>query len=311
MKEENDQQLKRQVIEEAKEMRRINQVVPVTGKRYDLNVGERKVNIVYYAASQEHAPLLLGFHGGGFLFGGNAMNDAMWSAVRDRLNMNVASVEYRKSPDYQYQAALDDAYDAAVYLYHHADEFGFDGGRMSVIGCSAGACLAATLCIYAKQKGGVSFEHQILFYPFLDAATDPDEKGEGSLTGPIMHIFNELHCRPKEARYAVVSPVYAQKEEITGLPHAVFVMADYDALKHEGYRYAEMLKDAGVKTDVTLSSGMTHGFFEVGFGDGKEAEMAFLSEEEKEMVQNGAFAKASREALEFVAESLNGCEQAF
>lgn len=308
MREESYQQVKRQVIEEAKEMRKLNQVIPVTGKRYDLDVGNRKVNIVYYPSRHNNAPLLLGFHGGGFLFGGNAMNDVMWSAVRDRLGMNVASVEYRKSPDYQYQAALDDAYDAAVYLYHHADEFGFDQERISVMGCSAGACLSATLCIYAKQKGGISFEHQILFYPFLDAATNPDEKGEGSLTGPIMHIFNELHCTPEEARYAVVSPVYAGVEEITGLPHAIFVTADFDALKHEGFKYAEMLKCAGVKTDVTLSRGMPHGFFEVGFGDGKEAELAFLSAEEKEMVQNGAFARASKEALEFVAERLEGCE---
>ena len=115
MREEGYQQLKHQVIEEAKEMRRINRVIPVTGKRYDLDVGDRKINVVFYPASRKNAPLLLGFHGGGFLFGGNAMDDVMWSAIRDRLDMNVASVEYRKSPDYQYQAALDDAYDAAVY----------------------------------------------------------------------------------------------------------------------------------------------------------------------------------------------------
>ncbi len=304
MGEKGYQQLKRQIIEEAKEMRRINRVIPVTGKRYDLDVGDRKINVVYYPASHKNAPLLIGFHGGGFLFGGNAMDDVMWSTLQDRLDLNVASVEYRKSPDHQYQAALDDAYDAAIYLHHHADEFGFDRERMSVMGCSAGACLATTLCIYAKQKGGVTFEHQVLLYPFLDAATDPDEKGNGSLTGPMLHIFNELHCSPTEARYAVVSPVYANEEEIADLPHTIFVMADADALKREGFQYASMLEKAGVKTDVMLSHGMPHGFFEWGFGEKKEEEMAFLSEEEKEMIRNGEIARAAREALEFVAERL-------
>ncbi len=308
MREEGYQQLKHQVIEEAKEMRRINRVIPVTGKRYDLDVGDRKINVVFYPASRKNAPLLLGFHGGGFLFGGNAMDDVMWSAIRDRLDMNVASVEYRKSPEYQYRAALDDAYDAAVYLYHHADAFGFDRERMSVMGCSAGACLAATLCIYARQKGGVTFEHQVLLYPFLDAATNPDEKGKGSLTGPVMHIFNELHCRPEEAKDAVVSPVYASGKEVAGLPHGILVMADMDNLKQEGFRYAGMLEQAGVKTDVMLSSGMPHGFFELGFDDRKEGEMAFLPEEEKEMIRSGEIARAAGEALEFVAERLVGME---
>lgn len=308
MREEGYQQLKHQVIEEAKEMRRINRVIPVTGKRYDLDVGNRKINVVFYPASRKNAPLLLGFHGGGFLFGGNAMDDVMWSALRDRLDMNVASVEYRKSPDYQYQAALDDAYDAAVYLYHHADAFGFDRERMSVMGSSAGACLAATLCIYAKQKGGITFEHQVLLYPFLDAATNPDEKGKGSLTGPVMHIFNELHCRPEEAKDTLVSPVYASGEEVAGLPHGIFVMADMDNLKQEGLRYAGMLEQAGVKTDVMLSSGMPHGFFELGFDDRNGEKMVFLSEEEKEMIRSGEIARAAGEALEFVAERLVGME---
>ena len=193
-------------------------------------------------------------------------------------------------------------------LYHHADAFGFDRERMSVMGCSAGACLAATLCIYAKQKGGVTFEHQVLLYPFLDAATNPDEKGKGSLTGPVMHIFNELHCRPEEAKDAVVSPVYASGKEVAGLPHGILVMADMDNLKQEGFRYAGMLEQAGVKTDVMLSSGMPHGFFELGFDERKEGEMAFLPEEEKEMIRSGEIARAAGEALEFVAERLVGME---
>ena len=78
----------------ARAMRDLNTRIPVSGTRYVVPAEGREIGIVYYSAPSEHAPLILGFHGGGFLFGGNALNDAMWSAVAKRLNMNVASVGY-------------------------------------------------------------------------------------------------------------------------------------------------------------------------------------------------------------------------
>lgn len=297
------EKVKAQVLKEAEMMRKVNRIIPVSGERIDLPVGDRNVNIVYFRAKRENAPLILGFHGGGFLFGGNAMNDAMWTAVRDALDVNVASVEYRKSPDYQYQEALDDAYDAAVYMKGHAEDFGFDRENISVMGCSAGACLAATVCIYAKQKGGIVFKHQILMYPFLDAYTDPEAKGKGSLEGPIMYVFNELHCTPEEAKLPVVSPVFATVEELQGLPGAIFCMADNDSLKHEGYRYADMLKQAGVPVSVQEYVKMPHGFFESGFGKISEEEMNFLGEEVISMIRSGEIAKASEAALDFVKDN--------
>ena len=88
------------MIEQAAKMRKINRIVPVSGERHDLPLAGREINIVYFKAEKKNAPLVLGFHGGGFLFGGNALNDAMWSAVRDAFGVNVASVDYRKSPDF-------------------------------------------------------------------------------------------------------------------------------------------------------------------------------------------------------------------
>ena len=76
-----------------------NQNIPVFGKRFDIPAPDRSINIVYYEAPKKNAPLILGFHRGGYAFGGNAMNDAMWSAVAEQIEMNVASVDYRKYPD--------------------------------------------------------------------------------------------------------------------------------------------------------------------------------------------------------------------
>lgn len=297
--------LKEQILKETAAMRKINKELPVSGQRVDISVGGRSINIIYYEAKKENAPLLITFHGGGYLFGGNAMDDAVWEKLRDQLKMNVASVEYRKSPDYQYQAAIDDAYDAAVYLYNHAEEFKFDRDHISVMGGSAGAGLAASLCIYAKQKGGIKIENQILLYPFLDLATDPDSKGEGSLSGPIMYVFNELHCKPEEAKNPLVSPVFATIEELKNLPRAFISMADYDALKHEGYQYAEMLEKAGVPIQVSERKGTTHGYFEFGLGNQSEETMDFLSEDEKAMIENGDFLRAAKITLEEITYFLN------
>lgn len=121
-----------------------------------------------------------------------------------------------------------------------------------------------------------------------------------------MYLFNELHCTPEEAKLPIVSPVFAKREELVNMPEAIFCMADNDALKGEGYQYAEMLGDAGVKTFVTESAGMPHGYFESGFGKISDEEMAFLGEEVQQMVRSGEIARASEEALSFIKECIQG-----
>lgn len=299
-------QVKTQILKETAQMRKANQIVPVSGERIDLPAGKdgRSINIVLYRTEEKNCPLIIGYHGGGFLFGGNALNDAMWCAVRDRLHASVASVEYRKSPEYQWREGLEDAWDAAVYLYDHADAFGFDRNRISVMGGSAGAAMAATVALYAKQQGRQIFRNQILLYPFLDSATDPDSKGPGSLQGPIMYVFNELHCKPEEAKNPLVSPVFATKEEVQGLPKAIFCLAENDALKYEGRKYEELLRNAGVDTVIREYPGMPHGFFDFGFGEFKDEEVSFLAEEDIQLIRSGDMHRASVQALDFIAENV-------
>lgn len=296
------EQVKEAICIEAAEMRRINKIVPVTGKRLQITQPDRQIDVVFYPSEKEHAPLILGFHGGGFLFGGCAMNDAMWSETGAQLGAAVASVEYRMSPDYQWREALADAYDAVVYFQNNAEEYGINKNDISVMGCSAGANLAASVCLYANQQKNHLFQRQILMYPFLDCATDPDSKGKGSLEGPIMYIFNELHCKPEEAKVSLVSPVFAEKEELEGLPKTIICYADQDNLKAEGQKYANMLQNAGISVDDMVAVGMPHGFYEYGFGKISEGEMDFLGDDAKEMIRNGKFAQASQECLEFIKE---------
>ena len=295
------EQVKAAVCKEALEMRKLNETVKVSGRRMYITMPDRQIGVAFYPAENPDAPLILGFHAGGFFFGGSVLNDAMWKETGKQLGAAIASVEYRKSPTYQYMDAIEDAYDAAVYFQEHSAEYGIDSNKISVMGCSAGANLAAAVCLYAKEKGQESlFCSQILMYPFLDLATDPDSKGNGSLQGPVMYVFNELHCKPEEATLPLVSPVFAHEKELEGLPKAIICYADIDCLKAEGQKYAQMLREAGVQVKDMVARGMSHGFYESGFGKISEKEMDFLGADVKEMIRNGKIAETSKECLEFV-----------
>lgn len=296
--------MKQGVIQAARGMREMNKVLPVSGERIDLPLKGRDVNIIYYRAEKPGAPLIIGYHGGGYLFGGSAMNDRMWSAMAKALGVNIASVEYRKSPDFGWREGLEDGLDAAVYLYEHAAEFGFDPDRIGVTGMSAGAGMAARVCLYAKQKGHDFIRRQVLIYPFVDAATDPAAKGEGSLGGPIMYIFNELYCDPSEAKNPLASPIFATKEELAGLPEAIVCLAENDNLRHEGMQYAEKLVWAGVQVHLRLEQGMPHGYFEYGFGENFKGESDYLDDATKAMIADGRIPAGSQKTLEFIKQCL-------
>lgn len=294
--------MKKEMIEGARQAAEANKVIPVTGKRYNLPLAGRVLDMVYYPAKKENASLLLGFHGGGFLFGGSAMDDAMWSTMAEKLEMNVASIGYRLAPDYQYPAPIEDAYDSAVYLKDHAEDYGFDPEHISVGGCSAGGNIAASVCLMANRKGKIRFDHQILIYPCVDQVTDPTEKGDGSLSGPMLYVFNELYLVPGREKEQECSPIFADRKELEKLPHAIIIRAENDCLKHEAKAYEEKLKEAGVRVESMQADSMPHGFYEYGFGTGMGQD--FLEEGIKRGIADGTIAKAAEEALDFIKENL-------
>ncbi len=281
-----------------------NKMVKVDAKRISLPLEGREVEIVYYEAKSSNAPLFVGYHGGGFLFGGCALDNNMWLAVRDALDVNIASVGYRMSPDYMWEETLADSYEALVYLYEHASEFNFNKEHISVMGQSAGGNLAAAVALKCNQEKSVKLDNQILIYPFLDVYTDPDEKGSGSFSGIGCYVMNDLHCNHEEAKNPFVSPVYASKEMLVGLPNAIMAFSEEDNLKFEGMRYATMLKEAGVKVSEKLFEGMPHAYFESGFKKPTKFEIQFLGEHAQEIIDNGSLFTSAKNTLDFIKENL-------
>lgn len=293
------------ILAGAKEAQEANKTVPISGTRYTLALEGRNIDIAYYKAKKEKAPLIIGLHGGGFLFGGSALDDDLWVNVSETLEMDIASVNYRMSPEVMDEACLMDAYDATLYLISHAEEFGFDPAHVSVFGSSAGGNLAAALAILAKQRGEFSLDYQILMYPFLDGASDPDSKGEGSFSGVMPHIMNRLHFSPEKAADPLLSPVYAPKEMLTGLPKAIVVYCELDNLKAEALKYCEMLKEAGVEVASYYARSMPHGYIESGFKKVfTDMDRQFMGENADELIEGGLLRRTSEQTLAFVKKEI-------
>lgn len=286
--------MKREMLKGAAEVRRANEVVPVSGERRILSLSDRNIGVVYYPAPRRNAPLIIGFHGGGFLFGGSGMDDRLWSEVAKQLDANVASVDYRMAPEFKFPAPVEDAYESAVYLREHAEDFGFDAGHISVMGSSAGANLATAACLCAKDRGGVSFDYQILVYPALDSATDPMEKGCKPDDAGMYYVFNDLYTTPEQAKNPLCSPRFASDEQLKGLPPAIICPAEFDILCAESIEYAKRLVRAGVKVWLDApAKGMPHGYFEFGMNGSTMGDNPPLA-----AAQAGPDADAVREAAQ-------------
>jgi len=290
-----------EVLQNAERVREMNKKAPVSGKRYTIPLEGRNIDIAYYSAHSENAPLFIGLHGGGFLMGGSCLDDDLWVNVRDMLDVNIASIDYRMSPAVMDFDPLYDAYDSALYLIDHADEFGFDKDHISVFGSSAGGNLAAAFAILAGRRKNIRLDNQILMYPFLDGFTDPDEKGQGSFSGVMPHIMNRLHFSPELADDPLLSPLYASKEDLTGLPKAIVSYCENDNLRPEAEQYCRNLREAGVETAAFLAEKMPHGYIESGFKKMISViDKQFLGENADELIKSGLLRDTSVRTIEFV-----------
>lgn len=325
--------VKAEMIKQAHGISIADKMIKISGERIKLELEGRVLDAVYYPAlsddgsklcgdGEQKAPLIAGFHGGGFLFGGCALNDAMWVAVSKALHSHIISVGYRKSPEHDWHDTLKDCADVINYLARHAADFHADPTQISVMGQSAGASLAATVALKFNldKKGlapGTGFDNIaldnlpnadikncILLYPLVDGAMDPDSKGEGSLSGPAAYVFNELHCNDGNVKNPLVSPVYASSEMLKGLPNTILVTCENDNLRHEAIKYAKMLKEAGISISHMQADGMPHAFFESGFKTPTDFEKQFLGENADELVSSGALHEWSVKTLEFIKENL-------
>jgi len=208
-------------------------------------------------------PLVLFYHGGGWVICSLETHDALCRALARESGAAVLSVDYRLAPETPFPGPLDDCYDALAWARSHADELGIDPNRMAVAGDSAGGNLATAVAIRARDEQGPALRHQLLIYPVTDAdfetASYRENGGDGSfLSTAMMRWFWQQYV----GDIAQVGPLAAplRQGNLAGLPPATIVVAEYDALRDEGLAYAEALRRAGVAVESETAGGMIHGF---------------------------------------------------
>jgi acetyl esterase len=288
-------------LNNARLIRAANSMVKVSGQRVILPLAGREIEIVYYSAPSQNAPLIIGFHGGGFLYGGCALDDTLWPEITRRLNVNVAAIGYRQSPSNTWRDSLADSYESALYLASHPDDFGFDPEHISVMGQSAGGNLALCVSLMAARDQSLHLDNQILVYPLLDLYTDPADKGWGSFSGIRTRVMNDLHCAEPDRKNPFASPFYATDEMLTGLPNTIMVFSENDNLTKEGRIFEERLHLAGINVSEIFNPGMPHGFLECGFKKRVSyIEKEFLGENCDESINKGVFKEAAINTINFI-----------
>ncbi len=207
--------------------------------------------------------MIIYFHGGGFVFGSRDTHDGVCRIAANRARTKVLSVDYRLAPENKFPAALDDALESLLWAQKNAVILGVDPDRIAVAGDSAGGNLSAALCLKAKDLHLKLPRLQVLIYPSAGRSGASHSMTEYSenlfLTESDMTYFGKAYLNdPSE----LLNPYFSiiMHPDLTGLPEAVVVTAEYDPLRDEGETYLSRLQKAGVKATGIRAKGMIHGF---------------------------------------------------
>ena len=262
-------------------MRRLTRLLPageaVAGcEDRTIETSNGPVNVRIYKPSLDALlPVTVFFHGGGFMLGDLDTHDSLARALANASGSIVVSVEYPLAPEHKFPAAPDAAYAATAWVAANASEFGGDASRLAVAGDSAGGNLAAVVALLARDHDGPQLAFQLLIYPDLDFRRSNFSirhyAGKyGNISRETQFWFMDNYLSSEEQRtLATVSPILAG--DLTNLPPAYIVSAQYDALRDEAEQYGELLEEAGVAVIVRRWNGMIHEFLRQPFDDSRAA----------------------------------------
>ena len=206
-------------------------------------------------------PVHVHIHGGGFWLGTIDHFDSSCRATAVGAGCMVASVDYRLAPEHRYPTAPEDCYAALQWVVANAGSLGVDPARVSVGGGSAGGNLAAVVALMARDRGGPLIVFQLLEIPVTDFTLSQPSMTENS--GYVLTREGIEQCRSfylsdeSQATEPYASPLLAP--DLSGLPPALVMTAEFDPLRDEGEAYAQRLEEAGVPVTVRRWDGQFHG----------------------------------------------------
>lgn len=218
---------------------------------------------IYYPDLKGLQPALLFLHGGGWVLGGLDQQDGYCRALTNAAGVITVAADYRLAPEHKFPCALEDSFAALRWVVSQSRSLGVDPSRIAVSGTSAGANLAAALCLFARDRSGPPIAFQLLAYPPLDLRPDSFPEAEDA-NNPVLNrraanwFVNQYVADLSDRSSPYASPLLA--DDLSKLPAAFIMTAELDPLRDEAEEYARRLHDAKVQVVHKRYAGMTHMF---------------------------------------------------
>ena len=204
-------------------------------------------------------PVVVHFHGGAFVMRYPEMDDWWCRYLAATAGVAVANVDWSVAPQARYPQGQEEGHDVALVLATRGADHGVDGGRLVVSGFSAGGQVAASVCLQARDHGTFAPVLQVLGVPALDLATDVPGDAPGMIDPAVRRLVRRTYFRDAaRRREPYASPLLA--DDLAGLPPTVVLTAERDALRADGDRYAQRLREAGVEVVHDVTPGVDHYF---------------------------------------------------
>ena len=228
----------------------------------DFNAGDVRCRL-YRSSTTDNAPLLIYYHGGGWVIGDLDTHDDICRKLARDAKCSVIAVDYRLAPEYPAPASHEDCIAATKWIFANAQQLGVDPARIAIGGDSAGGNLAAIVSMHS----GVKPVFQLLVYPATDMRLGQASHRENAqgylLTADSMKWFigHYLQGDEKKKLDPMYSPLLSDDATLKKSPPTLVITAEYDPLRDEGEEYAERLNAVGVQTSVVRFRGQIHAFF--------------------------------------------------
>ncbi|NJP37336.1 alpha/beta hydrolase [Alkalicoccus luteus] len=230
--------------------------------------GEAQIPVRMYRPQGEGPfPVIMYYHGGAFMegYGGLDTHNNILRSLASRTDSVVIAPAYRLAPDHIFPAAIEDSYTALQWAFANAESYRGDSSTISVMGDSAGGNIATVVSQMARDRDGPDITAQVLLYPlttFQDiplASRDVYDSGYYLLSRSVMYKARDTYT-PEEWmwNHPYTSPLHA--DDLSGLPPALVLTAEFDPLRDEGEEYARKLSEAGVPVKASRYRGVMHGF---------------------------------------------------
>ncbi|MDQ1706244.1 MAG: acetyl esterase [Frankiaceae bacterium] len=227
--------------------------------------GRVPVRIVRPPKARGLLPVVLYTHGAGWVLGSPDTHERLARDLAVGANVAVVMPHYDRSPEAKYPTALEQCWAVAQWIVADGASHNLDASLIVIGGDSCGGNLAAAVTLLAKQRGGVNFAAQVLFYPVTNANFDTPSylqfaEGYFLRRDNMMWFWDQYTSDPKQRDEVTASPLTASLEELEGLPPALIINGEADVLRDEGEAYGDKLRAAGVPVTAVRYAGMIHDF---------------------------------------------------